>query len=120
MQLRSIQNSFFLVLLVLVTLAFLGLIQDFFQPVFWAAVLAVLFYPVQRWWLRRLDGRSSVAALLTVLTILVIVILPLFGIGLAVSREAIHLYERFVTGEIDPDSLDRPCGSTACQSRANS
>ena len=102
MQLRSIQNSFFLVLLVLVTLAFLGLIQDFFQPVFWAAVLAVLFYPVQRWWLRRLEGRSSIAALLTVLTILVIVILPLFGIGLAVSREAIHLYERFVSGEIDP------------------
>ena len=59
---KSVQNGFFLGLVVLTTLAFVGLLQDFLQPLFWAAVLAVLFHSMQRWWTRRLGGRTSWAA----------------------------------------------------------
>ena len=41
----SIQDWFFLGLVILVTLAFFGLLADFFQPIFWAATLAVIFHP---------------------------------------------------------------------------
>ena len=39
---KSIQTGFFLGLLILTTLTFLGLLKDFMLPVFWAAVLAIL------------------------------------------------------------------------------
>jgi predicted PurR-regulated permease PerM len=98
---RTIQNTFFVGLLILTTLAFFGLIQDFLMPLFWAVVLAILFEPVHQGWLRQTKERSSLSAVLSVLTILIIVILPLFLVGLSVSREAVALYERIAAGEID-------------------
>ena len=101
MMLRQIQNAFFLLLVVLATGAFLGLVQGFVQPVFWAAVLATTFYPLHAWWQRRLQGWPSAAAVASEVTIVFIVILPLFGIGAAVAREASGVYERIASGELD-------------------
>jgi predicted PurR-regulated permease PerM len=101
MRFKSIQNGFFITLLVLTTLAFVGLIRDFLLPVFWAAVLATLFLPLQRRWLTAIHGKPSVAALLTLLSIIVIVIVPLVAVGIAVARESVSLYERVASGEID-------------------
>ena len=101
MKLRLIQNGFFLTLLFLVTVAFLGLVWDFLQPVFWAAVLATTFHPLQRWWERHLRGSSSAAAVASEITIIFIVILPLFGVGLAVANEATQVYERIAAGDLD-------------------
>ena len=42
----NLQKVSFIALLTAVSLAFLGLLADFLQPVFWAATLAVLFHPV--------------------------------------------------------------------------
>ena len=101
MAFRSVQNGFFITLVVLVTLAFVGLIQDFLVPVFWAAVLATLFYPVHERWVEAVDGRAALASVLTILTIVFIVILPLFVVGQAVTQQAIALYEQIRTGEIN-------------------
>lgn len=101
MHAKTIQNAFFVTLLLAVTFAFLVLILDFVQPIFWAAVLAVLFRPVYQRVLNRLGGRETPASVLTLLLILVIVILPLFLIGLAVANEATGLYQRISSGEID-------------------
>lgn len=101
MRLKLLPHVFFFVLLLLVTVAFLGLIRDFFQPLFWAAVLGVLFSPVFRRWNVKVNGRRSLASVLTVLTILLIVILPLFLVSLAVSHEAMNFYERIASGEIN-------------------
>ncbi|PSQ76931.1 MAG: AI-2E family transporter, partial [Bacteroidetes bacterium QH_7_62_13] len=43
---RSLQNAFFLFLLLLTTAAFFGLIWDLLHPIFWAAVLGTIFYPL--------------------------------------------------------------------------
>ncbi len=105
MRLKSIQSGFFITLLVVVTVAFLALIRDFLQPVFWAAVLAVLFYPIQNRWLRVVRDRRTLASLLTTLTIFFIVILPLTFVGAAVSNEAVNLYQRIESGDIDLQAL---------------
>ena len=42
-----IQNVSFLLLVALTTVAFLALIGGFLMPVFWAAVLATVFFPLQ-------------------------------------------------------------------------
>src|SRR5215813_8979170 len=71
MRRTTVQYICFLLFLLLVTLAFVWLIQDFLLPLFWAATLAIVFYPVCRWLQSRLGTRASVAALLTLGVILV-------------------------------------------------
>lgn len=98
---RSLQNAFLFGLLLITTLAFLGLIQEFLQPIFWAAVLATLFYPTYQWLLDTLKGRSAVAAVGTIGVIILSVIIPLFLMGLAVASEATGLYQRLTSNETD-------------------
>lgn len=101
MQFKTVQNAFFFVLLAFTTIAFLWLIQAFLQPIFWATVLSIVFYPIHRRWLHLFKERASLASVATLLTIIVSVLAPLFLIGLAVSAESIALYQRIASGEID-------------------
>lgn len=101
MRRTSLQHAFFLVLLLLVTVAFIGLIREFFFSLFWAAVLTILFRPVYHRCSAALGHRASLSALATLVLIVVIVILPLFFVGLAVTHEAVALYDRIESGAID-------------------
>lgn len=101
MHLRSLENRSFLALVVLVTVAFAWTLGGFLLPVFWAVVLAVLFTPLFRWFERRLRGHSTVAALLTLLTVLVAVVAPLAALGALVTQEAVGVYQRVSSGDID-------------------
>jgi predicted PurR-regulated permease PerM len=100
MQSPTLQYTFFVALVLLVTLAFVGIIQDFLLPLFWAAILAIVFHPVYQWIQARLGQRASLAALLTLGVILLAVILPLGAVGVAVVREATALYKRLETGNL--------------------
>ena len=74
----NLETRSFIALLLLVTVLFGVLVVDFFQPVFWAAALAVIFHPVENRILAAGGGRKSVAAFLTLLVICLTVILPLW------------------------------------------
>ena len=89
----AIQNVSFFLLVALTTVAFLALIVSFLMPVFWAAVLATVFFPLQQRYVARLGGRRSLAALLTMLTIIGLVVVPLLLVGAAVTREAAQLHD---------------------------
>ena len=108
MTLQSLENRSFLALIVLVTLAFAWTIGAFLLPVFWAVVLAVLFTPLFEWFQRRLRGRSTLAALLTLLTVLVAFVAPLVLLGVLVTQEALGVYQNVSSGAID---LTRPVES---------
>jgi predicted PurR-regulated permease PerM len=97
----AIQNVSFFLLVALTTLAFLALIGSFLMPVFWAAVLATVFFPLQSRYVARFGGRRSMAALATILTIIGLVVVPLFLIGVAMSREAIDLRNQITSGAVD-------------------
>ncbi len=101
MHLRSLENRAFLALVAFVTLAFAWTLGGFLLPVFWAVVLAVLFTPLFGWFERRLGGRSTVAALLTLLTVLIAVVAPLVVLGMLVTQEAVGVYQRVSSGQID-------------------
>lgn len=102
-----LQYSFFVGLVVVVTLAFLGLLSDFAQPIFWAATFGAVFHPLQNYLERRLYGRNSLAAMLTVMIIFFTVIIPALLIASAVAREAADFYARVQSGEINPQALLR-------------
>lgn len=99
---RPFENVFFVAMLVLVTVAFFWVLGGYLTPMFWAVVLAVLFFPVQRWLTTRIGGRRNAATGLTFTLILATVIIPTVFIGLAVGNEARLLVARLQSGEIDP------------------
>jgi len=97
----AIQNVSFFVLVAVTTLAFVALIGSFLMPVFWAAVLATVFFPLQSRYVQRLGGRRSLAALATILTIIGLVVVPFLLVGVAVSREAVGLHNQITSGDVD-------------------
>src|SRR5262245_2843464 len=99
------QRAFFFVLLFAVTLAFLYLIRGFLQPIFWAIAFGIIVFPVHGWLTARLHGRESLAAMLSVLLLVVVVILPLIGVATAVTTEAAGLVQRLSDGGLDFNGL---------------
>lgn len=99
---KSVDRAFFFLLLIVVTLAFYGLIAEFVKPVFWALVLALLFQPLQRYLLRAIPGRPSLDALITMVTIVFAVLIPVFLVVVAVAREAADIAQDLEQGNIHP------------------
>lgn len=87
----QLERGFFLMLLAAVTLAFFWILLPFSGTVLWSVAFAILFSPVYRWMRHHMVGRPTLAALLTLLFGLVIVILPLTMIGLSLIREITQL-----------------------------
>ena len=57
----------FVLLLVVVTIAFGWLLWPFYGAVFWGTILAILFAPLQRRLVARIGGGRNLAALITLL-----------------------------------------------------
>jgi|GEM_PF-94279 len=91
----------FLLLLAIVSLAFIWLLIPFYGAIFWGTVLAVLFAPLQRFFVRITDGRNNTAAFLSLFFILLIVIIPVILITGALVQEMLLVYKRLDTGELD-------------------
>jgi predicted PurR-regulated permease PerM len=62
------------------------MLQPFFNVLLWAAVLAVVFYPMHRRILAR-TGRPTLSAVLSTLLVVVFILLPVTFITVAVVRE---------------------------------
>lgn len=98
---QTLQQRFFLLLLALVTIAFMAVLYPFYGAVFWALILAMLFAPLQRVVLRRMPSRPNLAALISLAVIMFLVILPISLILVALVRQATAIYGRITSGEID-------------------
>ncbi|MEJ5083683.1 AI-2E family transporter [Ochrobactrum sp. MYb379] len=114
----SVQRASFYILLALVTVAFAWLLIPYYSAVLWGVILALIFYPVQQWLLRVLRGRKNIAAFLSVLMCICLVILPTLLIFGLLAQEGNSVYQRLSTREFDlntyitrilaalPDSLE--------------
>jgi predicted PurR-regulated permease PerM len=97
----ELQQKTFLILLILVTIAFGWILLPFYGAVFWGAVLAILFAPFYRRLLARMNQRPNMAALATLAICLVLVILPLTLITMAMLQEGLLVYEKIRSGQIN-------------------
>lgn len=98
---RRIDDQVFRLLLLAVTVAFAWILWPFYGAILWAIVIAVIFAPVNRSLLRSLPGRPNLAALLSVLLIIAIVILPLAIVAASLVQEATGLVGKIQSGEYD-------------------
>jgi predicted PurR-regulated permease PerM len=96
---QRIEHHGFLLLLVAVTLAFAWVLQPFYGAILWAIVVSVLFAPVYRRLLARMGDRRSLAAAVTLLIVIAIVILPLTMVATSLIQEATGLVTKIQSGE---------------------
>lgn len=47
MRFKGLTKGFFILILVIVSLAFFDILAPYFSAVFWASILAVIFHPVK-------------------------------------------------------------------------
>jgi predicted PurR-regulated permease PerM len=98
---RKFENQTFLLLLAGVTLAFAWVLAPFYGSVLWAIVAAVIFAPLQRRLEQSMRGYRGLAAAVTVLIIVAMVILPLAVVAASLVQEASGLAGKIQSGEYD-------------------
>lgn len=91
MDFSKIRNYLFIALLGGVTILFFWLLKPFAFAIFWAAVIAALFYPAYRVIDRKVQHRSA-SAFFSVVVITLIIIIPLIIVLTLLVRETISLY----------------------------
>ncbi|MFG1496996.1 AI-2E family transporter [Saccharospirillum sp. HFRX-1] len=105
---QTLENRFFLLLLLLVSLAFFFVLEPFWGAIFWAVAITVIFYPLQTRFLRLTGNRRNLSALITLLCCVVIVVLPVLLIVMQVVNEAVNLFQSIQEGDISlGDILDQ-------------
>lgn len=97
----SLQNKTLMLLLVMVTLAFIWILLPFYGAVFWAVVLGIIFAPLQRRLLARLGWQRNLASLCTLAICLLIAILPVIIISMLMVQEGAALYKNVESGQLD-------------------
>jgi len=100
----SVQRVSFYILLALVTIAFAWLLIPYYSAVLWGIILALIFFPVQQRLVRLLRGRRNIAAFLSVLMCICLVIIPTLLIFGSLVQEGNSVYQRLSTREFDLNS----------------
>ena len=87
------RQAFLLLLVTAISAAFVAMIRTFLVTILLAAIFAGLSYPAYEWILVRVRGRRPLAAIATLLLLLVLVIAPLLGVLGAGASEALRVTE---------------------------
>lgn len=103
----TVETSSFFIALAVVSGAFVWILLPFYGAILWAMILAVLFRPVHLWLVNRTGGRGNIAAALTLLACVFIVIVPSAIVLESLIKESQRLYARTGVIEIDVSSTIR-------------
>jgi predicted PurR-regulated permease PerM len=87
------RQAFLLLLVAAISAAFVAMIRSFLLTILLAAIFTGLSYPVYRWLLRRVGGRQALAAIATLLVLLVLVMAPVLVVLGAGANEALRVSE---------------------------
>jgi len=101
MEQARLENRMFLLLVGAATIAFIWLVLSFYNAILWGVAVAILFAPMQRALVRKWPGHRSLAAAVTLLTLIAVVIIPMILLGGLLLQEATTLYGGIRSGQID-------------------
>ena len=100
-QTEAFEDKVFLFLVVGVSLAFVWILRPYAGAILWGTVLAIVFAPLNRHLRDRLRDRRSVAAAVTLLIIVALVLFPVALIVASLIDEGTTVYARIQSGELD-------------------
>ena len=95
------EDKAFLLLVIAVTLLFAWILSPFFGAILWSVLLAIVFAALYRRLSKAMPRRRNLAAFVTLVIIVVMVLIPLALITASAVHEAANVYGRFQSGEID-------------------
>ncbi len=98
---NRLENGTFLLVVVLVTALFAWLTLPYFGAVLWGVVAAILFTPLYRKLAAMFRGRRNLAAGVTLVILLCLVIVPAILLAIALVQEATSIYLRIQAGNLD-------------------
>lgn len=96
-----IEDRVFLGFVIAATLAMAWIASPFFGAILWGLVTAIVFMPVNRALVHGLAGHRNLAAALTLIVIIAIVIVPAFVVGSLLIDEAVSTYDSLLRQQID-------------------
>lgn len=91
------RSVFFFGLIIILGLMVLYLFRPFAYPIFWAAVVAVMFYPIFLW-INKHIKIPSMSSLITAILVIVVLFLPLTLISVLLVQESADLYQKIADG----------------------
>jgi len=97
----NLQFKTLLLLLGLVTVAFIWILLPFYGAVFWAVILGIIFAPMQRRLQQRFGWNRNFTSLATLSACLVIAILPVIITSALLVQEGATLYKNVESGKLD-------------------
>ncbi len=96
----NIEYKTFIWLLILVTVAFIVLMFPFLGIIFWSIAISIVFASMQDYFVK-ITNRPNVAALMTLLITIFIVVLPFLFVASTFLEQALALYQGLSSGKID-------------------
>jgi predicted PurR-regulated permease PerM len=99
--LRRFEDRVLLTFVVVASLAMLWISWPFFGAILWGVIAAIMFAPVNDWLAMRMPKWRNLAALLTLLLVIAVVIVPAFTIGSLLVDQALATYEQLQSRQID-------------------
>jgi predicted PurR-regulated permease PerM len=98
---KQTEDRFFLILIAVVSVALLLVLWPFFGAILWAVIAALLFAPSNEALTRALHGRRNFAASLTLVTIILLAVIPAIILAVLMVQEVFGLYDQLRSGSID-------------------
>lgn len=88
---EKVKTALFFIVVALSTVLFIYLLKPFFGPLFWAAVIAGLFFPIHQFIRTKVRSRD-LSAFLTLTIVTAAIIVPLIFVGALVLMESVDLF----------------------------
>ena len=98
---QRFEDKTFLLLVIAATLLFAWILSPFFGAILWSVLLAIMFAALDRRLLQAMPRRRNLAAFVTLVIIVVMVLIPLALITASAVHEGTNVYGRVQSGEID-------------------
>lgn len=98
---EKFRSLFFLGLVVLLSIGILYIFRPFLYPIFWAAIIAVMFYPVYSHMVLKI--KRGPAALIAVLLVLVMIVIPLITVISLLINQSVQLYSLISERDVNQD-----------------
>jgi predicted PurR-regulated permease PerM len=86
-------TAFFFALLLLILYGAFLILTPFLKAITWAAILAILIYPLYAWLLKKLNRRATLAALIVTIGITLLVIIPGLELAWFLTDETVALVQ---------------------------
>ncbi len=99
MQLRNYNLYFFLIILFVISVLFLWVLSPFFKPLFAAMALGVVFWPLNKFFLKITGRREAVSSLLTSFLAFLSIVIPISITFILLGREVNQIYNQISVDE---------------------